>query len=454
MYFLKCKICGSTLDLEFTDGVTKCATCGNEQTIANIKDEQMSSMFDRVNQLRQRGDYSKALAVLNKIKDMSPDDPEVYFQIALCECEVSFKKDIVSGSFLPIATKKITENDNYKHALELANDAQKSIIQKQGELISSAADGLIEVNLETVDDTVVEKTADVHEFTPEVVVEVKKEIENVDTKVDVEPVDLTTDLPVRDETDKPSVKRKISPVLIAIVAVCIALVAIVSIVIMSLKNASAPTVNDNLKTVQVGETFVFGTYEQDGNASDKEDIEWIVLSKEEGKATLISKYGLECLPYHEDKVPITWENSHIRKWLNETFFKEAFTEEEQSMIPSVEVLNPENPEYGSDPGNDTVDKIYLLNVYEVEEFFPAEEDRVLVPTEHTRSILEKSQYSNNEHVEIISSETGGSSWWLRSPGDYDEFAAAIFNNGRLLYFGYDVNFDYVAVRPVITLTYE
>ncbi len=46
--------------------------------------------------------------------------------------------------------------------------------------------------------------------------------------------------------------------------------------------------------VEVGDVIYFGSYEQDNNLSNgKEEIEWIVLAKENRKALLISKYALD-----------------------------------------------------------------------------------------------------------------------------------------------------------------
>ncbi len=51
---------------------------------------------------------------------------------------------------------------------------------------------------------------------------------------------------------------------------------------------------EKLKIAEVGDIVYFGAYEQDNNTSNgKEDVEWIVLAKENEKALVISKYALD-----------------------------------------------------------------------------------------------------------------------------------------------------------------
>jgi hypothetical protein len=61
----------------------------------------------------------------------------------------------------------------------------------------------------------------------------------------------------------------------------------------------------------------------------------------------------------------TWESSTLRTWLNEDFYQTAFSEDEQSAIITTDVVTAANPEYETDGGNATKDKIYLLSYEEV-----------------------------------------------------------------------------------------
>lgn len=53
---------------------------------------------------------------------------------------------------------------------------------------------------------------------------------------------------------------------------------------------------------RVGDTVIFGQYEQDGNLDNgSEPIAWQVLDVQGGKALLMSRYALDCLPFHDEK---------------------------------------------------------------------------------------------------------------------------------------------------------
>ena len=116
----------------------------------------------------------------------------------------------------------------------------------------------------------------------------------------------------------------------------IAVVALVLLFLL-LETAFADTQEQNLV---VGSSFFFGNYEQDNNISNgTEPIEWIVLSVENDKALLVSRYALDCLPYNNDKTDMTWQNSSIRSWLATSFFPSAFSTEEQAAIIQTTINN-------------------------------------------------------------------------------------------------------------------
>ena len=84
---------------------------------------------------------------------------------------------------------------------------------------------------------------------------------------------------------------------------------------------------------QPGDTVRWGHYEQDQNADNgQEEIEWIVLSVENGQAYMISKYVIDEQPYNSVWTDVTWESCSLRGWLNESFYQTAFSGEEQSKI--------------------------------------------------------------------------------------------------------------------------
>ena len=165
-----------------------------------------------------------------------------------------------------------------------------------------------------------------------------------------------------------------------------------------------------MASCSVGETVFFGSYEQDNNTSNgKEDIEWKILAKENNRILVISLYALESKPYNKTDQSITWENCTLRKWLNETFINKAFTDQERAMIPCVVVSASKNPKYDTDPGNDTMDQVFLLSVTEVKKYMSS--DKSCVPTDYCIA------------QGVFVRKSGTTAWWLRSPGELSSTVA-------------------------------
>lgn len=198
-----------------------------------------------------------------------------------------------------------------------------------------------------------------------------------------------------------------------------------------------------IPSCNVGDTVFFGSYEQDNNTENgPEEIEWIVLDTEGGNALLLSKYGLDAQPYNSGSEAVTWENSSLRKWLNDTFYKSAFSESKRKEIVPVTNVNPDNRKWGTSGGNDTEDTIFLLSIDEAEACFPDGDERLW--TQATPYAAEQGAF-----VE----ENGDSPWWLRSPGNHNDggFCAAYvdYRPFGVVLGGYGAQNSSRTVRPAL-----
>ena len=90
--------------------------------------------------------------------------------------------------------------------------------------------------------------------------------------------------------------------------------------------------NRNL-SLEVSKCVFFGHYHQEWpNESHPQPIEWIVINIHKGSALLLSKHILERMPFDHVVSSEMWIGCTLRKWLNETFLHEAFTDEEMHCI--------------------------------------------------------------------------------------------------------------------------
>ena len=197
----------------------------------------------------------------------------------------------------------------------------------------------------------------------------------------------------------------------------------------------------NKSEYKVGKTIEFGNYPQDKDGTEK-PIEWIVMKKEGNQVLLLSKYVLDAKPYNKELEDVTWETSDIRQWLNNEFYTTAFNKAEKAKIQTSLIKNEDNSKYGTNGGNDTEDKVFLLSEKETETLFSNKEERIAKATEYA---TKSGVYVNEEKAAC---------WWLRSPGYKSDNAAEVDYDGWVYRHGYDVDGNHDGVRPALHLNLQ
>jgi len=164
---------------------------------------------------------------------------------------------------------------------------------------------------------------------------------------------------------------------------------------------------------QIGAVIQFGGYD------------WRVLDVQDNRALIITKDVIEKRPYNGKSEEVTWETCTLREYLNGEFLQK-FTEEEQKRIAETGISNPNNPQNGTDGGNDTNDKIFLLSIEEANRYFSSDSERMAKEADGTASW-----------------------WWLRSPGYYSYTAARVSVVGYVTVYGLGVFTVDGGVRPAL-----
>lgn len=169
------------------------------------------------------------------------------------------------------------------------------------------------------------------------------------------------------------------------------------------------------KGVRVGDVVEFGSYEQDGDASNgKEPIEWRVLAVEGNRAYVVSQKALDARAFNTDADDGNdWNSSELKKWLENDFASQAFTDDEMKEINGAPTL---------------------LSVDEANNYFKSDNDRICMSTQ---------QAASNGAL------TGECWWWLRSPGDSSDNAVYVDEDGRVRSVGFYVDDWSFAVRPAL-----
>ena len=185
-----------------------------------------------------------------------------------------------------------------------------------------------------------------------------------------------------------------------------------------------------IKNAQVGDSVWFGAYEQDNDTSDgEEDIEWLVLAKDDDGILVISRYALDYMQYSSSTESVSWDTCSLRKWLNDTFLRGAFSEDEQNRI------------------RDVIGKVFLLSTSDAYKYMGTDEARRCVPTAYA---IAKGAITSSSY-QVDGNDTCG--WWLRTPYSSNYHAAVITIDGAVSTLDVDIWLIYYGVRPALWIDF-
>ena len=203
-----------------------------------------------------------------------------------------------------------------------------------------------------------------------------------------------------------------------------------------------------LYLAEEGAYISFGRYYKNDDKTE-EPLEWQVLAMKKDRMLIITRYSIDCKRYHESYENITWQDCTLRKWLNNDFINSAFNEEERDLILEVKNQNHDILNYNTTGVEDTLDKIFLLSIDEVQKYFKDDDAR---KCRHTPYAKMRGAYSDH----------GFCWWWLRSPGCNRRQAAIVcsgdrrcgsyfYHGGGVYAYGYYVDSGNGAARAALWL---
>jgi len=208
----------------------------------------------------------------------------------------------------------------------------------------------------------------------------------------------------------------------------LAILSIIAIFLMLFVSACS----DKKTTPQIGDMIPFGAYQ------------WRVLDIQGGRALLISQNILEQRAYNTSPVDITWENCSLRAYLNGDFYN-TFSVADRNRIVQVTNVNANNQWFGTHGGANTQDRIFLLSLAEVVQYFG---DSGQLSNRPPYAEYISDQYNSNRMATL----DGWAFWfWLRSPGFYSYRASNVFGSGGIGVDGGDVDLFNGGVRPALWL---
>ncbi len=206
---------------------------------------------------------------------------------------------------------------------------------------------------------------------------------------------------------------------------------------------------DAADSVNAGSIVKFGTYPQTQGGNDNTPIEWIVLDVQDGKALLLSRYGLDDQPYTVEELAVenyTWEKSTMRAWLNNDFLQRAFSAQEQAAIVTTTVDNSTSqayPDWEVPSQNNTEDKVFLLSYAEANKYLGVTKEKN--DNANAQAILTDYAVAIGTYNVVVDGSAMGC-WYLRSPGTSKYHISVVGPYGDLIRTMLN---DYDCVRPAM-----
>ncbi len=139
MSVYKCKMCGGDLNVTGTDKVVTCEYCGTAQTVPSADDEKKTALFNRANRLRMNSEFDTAAALYEQLAAEFPEEAEAYWGLCLCNYGIEYVTDPGTGQKKPTchraSFRKLTEDDNFKLAVEYADGIARRMYQREAQVI-------------------------------------------------------------------------------------------------------------------------------------------------------------------------------------------------------------------------------------------------------------------------------------------------------------------------------
>lgn len=171
MSVYKCKMCERELNAKSGQVLCVCGFCGTSQTMPVSDGDEVTAMFNRGNHLRQSCEFSKAAAVYKKLLAHIQNDPEIYWQLALCRYGVRYEKDRQIGFMIPQCQraryKSILCDQSFLEAVNISDTLRRDAYRKEAEYIDVMQKKLLDNAENLPEDHITDEKATEYSLTTE-----------------------------------------------------------------------------------------------------------------------------------------------------------------------------------------------------------------------------------------------------------------------------------------------
>ena len=149
MAVFKCKMCGGTIEFTQGDTIGVCDSCGTKQTLPNVKDDAINSLYNRANTLRLKSEFDRAEELYNKIIAYDETQAEAYWGIILCKFGIEYVEDPKTFKRVPTCHRTsfdaITADEDFKLAVEYGDAEQRELYKAEAKEIDAIQKDILNI---------------------------------------------------------------------------------------------------------------------------------------------------------------------------------------------------------------------------------------------------------------------------------------------------------------------
>ena len=139
MSLFKCKMCGGSLEITGNETVAECEYCGTKQTLPGTRDDAMTNLFNRANNLRMKCEFDKALQLYEKIIEQNDSEAEAHWGAVLCKYGIEYVEDPKTLTRIPTCHRTsydaVTTDADYLAAIDYSDTLQQAIYEQEARAI-------------------------------------------------------------------------------------------------------------------------------------------------------------------------------------------------------------------------------------------------------------------------------------------------------------------------------
>ena len=143
---LNCRCCGGVLEVD--SALSVCKYCGATNFVSPTAEKYITQL-NRANKLRQEKEYDNAIRIYDNILSENVPTADILWLRTLCEYGIEYVPDPISSKYFPtlhrIKDESILNYHSYLEALQLCNEEQKEVIEREASEINRIQSEYLEI---------------------------------------------------------------------------------------------------------------------------------------------------------------------------------------------------------------------------------------------------------------------------------------------------------------------